>query len=69
MKYEIAIGDIIGSNIVDATLSLGIGPLIAPVAITASIAVSTGIYILFASFIMLSLIALSKKIDYKIFLI
>lgn len=37
---DLAMGDILGSSLVDATLSLGIGPLVAPVAITASLAVA-----------------------------
>lgn len=38
-ERDLAIGDIFGSSIVDASLSIGIGPLIAPTAITASLAV------------------------------
>lgn len=37
-KKDIAIGDITGSCLVDATLSIGVGPLIAPTAITAAMA-------------------------------
>ena len=36
---DLAIGDVMGSSFVDATLSVGIGPLIAPTLITASLAV------------------------------
>ncbi|MGI9627968.1 MAG: sodium:calcium antiporter, partial [Longimicrobiales bacterium] len=36
---DMALGDILGSSFVDATLSLGIGPLIAPTAVTAALAV------------------------------
>lgn len=38
-QSELAIGDALGSSFVDATLSIGIGPLIAPVAVTASLAI------------------------------
>lgn len=37
-KRDIAVGDIVGSCLVDATLSLGAGPLIAPTFVTASLA-------------------------------
>lgn len=36
---DMAIGDVFGSSMVDATLSIGIGPLIAPTAVTAELAV------------------------------
>lgn len=36
---DIAIGGVFGSSMVDATLSIGIGPLIAPTAVTADLAV------------------------------
>lgn len=38
-QRELAIGDALGSSFLDSTLSIGIGPLIAPVAVTASFAV------------------------------
>ena len=38
-QYDLAVGDALGSSFVDSTLSLGIGPLIAPIAVTSSIAV------------------------------
>ncbi len=62
-KYEIAIGNIIGSNIVDATFALGIGPLIHPITLSAAISSITIIYTIFASTVMLGLIAYRKRID------
>lgn len=38
-QSELAIGDALGSSFVDSTLSIGIGPLIAPVAVTSSLVV------------------------------
>ncbi len=38
-QTELAIGDALGASFIDSTLSIGIGPLIAPVAVTASLAV------------------------------
>jgi len=45
---DLAIGDAVGSSFVDATLSLGSGPLIAPTAITASFAVEGALLALVA---------------------
>lgn len=39
-QWDLAVGDAIGSSFVDATLSLGIGPLIAPIVVSAGVAVS-----------------------------
>lgn len=39
-QTELAIGDALGASFIDSTLSIGIGPLIAPVAVTASLAVA-----------------------------
>ncbi|TET60480.1 MAG: sodium:calcium antiporter [Promethearchaeota archaeon] len=66
--HQIAIGDIVGSCIVDATLSIGIGPVVFnqnPNYITASLAVPTVLYTLIASFIVFITIAARKKIDKK----
>lgn len=38
-QADLAVGDIFGSSMVDATLSLGIGPLVAPTLVTAGLAV------------------------------
>jgi cation:H+ antiporter len=39
-QWDLAVGDAIGSSFVDATLSLGIGPLVAPIVVSAGVAVS-----------------------------
>ncbi|HEY5686414.1 MAG TPA: hypothetical protein VIY70_13680 [Acidimicrobiia bacterium] len=36
---EMAVGDVMGSSMVDASLSIGAGPMVAPVAVTADLAV------------------------------
>ena len=64
-QYEIAIGDAIGSCIVDAGLSIGIGPLIFPVAVSARLAETTGLYALFASIAVLLVLAVRQKLDRK----
>lgn len=38
-QWDLAVGDAIGSSFLDSTLSLGIGPLVAPIAVTAGVAV------------------------------
>jgi cation:H+ antiporter len=64
-QYEIAIGDVIGSSIVDAGFSVGIGPLFFPTTVSGRIAETTGLYALFCSIIVLLLLALRQKLDNK----
>jgi cation:H+ antiporter len=63
--HQIAIGDIVGSCIVDSTLSIGIGQVLFPQTVTASLAVPTVLYTLVASFIVFSMIASRRKVDKK----
>lgn len=63
--HEIAIGDIVGSCIVDSTLSIGIGQALFPQAVTAKLAVPTVLYTLVASFIVFITIAARRKVDKK----
>ena len=63
--HSIAIGDIVGSCIVDSTLSIGIGQVFFPQAVTAELAVPTVLYTLIASIIVIVTIAVRKKIDKK----
>lgn len=44
----IALGDALGSSMIDATLSIGIGPLLFPAAVTARLAVTAALYTLVA---------------------
>jgi cation:H+ antiporter len=64
-QYEIVIGDAIGSCIVDAGLSIGIGPLFFPIAVSARLAETTGLYALFASIAVLFTLAIRQKLDKK----
>ena len=64
-QYEIAIGDAIGSSIVDAGFSIGIGPLFFPIKVSGRIAETTGLYALLGSIIVLSILALREKLDKK----
>ena len=64
--FELAIGDAIGSCIVDATVSIGIGQLFFPQVIAGESASITGLYAIFGSVIVILLLALRKKLDKKI---
>ncbi len=66
--HQIAIGDIVGSCIVDSTLSIGIGHVVFnqnPNWITGSLAIPTVLYTIIASFIVFTAIATRRKIDRK----
>lgn len=63
--HSIAIGDIVGSCIVDSTLSIGIGQIFWPQEVTAELAVPTVLYTLIVSMIVVFVIATRQKIDRK----
>jgi len=64
-QYELAIGDAIGSCIVNATLSCGIGPLFFPIKVSGELAMITGLYAIFGSIVVISTLALREKLDKK----
>lgn len=64
-QYEIAIGDAIGSSIIDAGFSIGVGTLFFPGNVTASIAESTGLYALLCSIVVVMILALRQRHDRK----
>ena len=64
-QYEIAIGDAIGSSIIDAGFSIGIGTLFFPGNVTASLAQKTGLYALMCSIVIVMILALRQKHDRK----
>jgi len=64
-QHSIAVGDILGSCIVDSTLSIGIGQVLFPQTVTATFAVPTVLFTLIASFIVITTVAIRKKIDKK----
>lgn len=64
-QHEIAIGDALGSCIVDASFSIGIGPLFFPITVSASLAETSGLYALLVSITVLSTLALREKLDRK----
>jgi cation:H+ antiporter len=63
--HSIAIGDIVGSCIVDSTLSIGIGQVFFPQAVSAELAVPTVLYTLIVSIIVIVVVAARQKMDKK----
>ncbi|MEM2930680.1 MAG: hypothetical protein QW797_07480 [Thermoproteota archaeon] len=62
-EYAIALGDIIGSNIVDSTLSIAAGPLIAPISFNGSLAFITGLWAFLVSLIVLLILGLKREMS------
>ncbi|RJS85696.1 hypothetical protein CW706_00680 [Candidatus Bathyarchaeota archaeon] len=63
-EYEVAVGDIIGSYIVDATLSIGIGQIF-PQTVASNLAGTTIPYTIFASLAVTLILTLEEKMDKK----
>ncbi len=63
--YEVAIGDIIGSCVVDASLSISIGQVLFPQPISRQIATTAITYTFIASVIVVSMLVLREKVDRK----
>jgi cation:H+ antiporter len=64
--FEVAIGDIIGSCIVDASLSISIGQALFPQPISVQLAETMLLYTLIASIIVISMLVLREKVDRKV---
>ena len=64
-QYELAIGDAIGSCLVDASVSVGIGPFFFPQAVSGDLALITGLYAIFGSIVVILTLALREKVDRK----
>jgi len=64
-NYNIAIGDILGSCIVDSTLSIAIGQALFPQKVSSELAIPTIIYALIASLIVIFVVAKREKMDKK----
>ena len=64
-QYDLAIGDAIGSCLVDATISVGIGQVFFPQAVSGRIAVITGLYAIFGSIVVVLTLALRERVDKK----
>ncbi len=64
-RFELILGNIMGSNIADATISMALGPLLFPNVFDAGIATVSGVYMLIASFIVIGLFAWKRRITRK----
>ena len=62
-KRDIAIGDIVGSCLVDATLSIGAGPLISPTAVTALLAIQGALIAIVFTALCLLVVGIRQKHD------
>lgn len=61
--FDIAIGDILGSCVVDATFSIGIGQFLFPQEVSTGLANHTIIYTMGVALIVILILALRKKMD------
>jgi cation:H+ antiporter len=61
----IALGDALGSSLIDSTLSVGIGPIVAPAEVTASLAVTATLYTLLAVAVAGGVLVARRKHDYS----
>ncbi|MDH3735008.1 MAG: hypothetical protein OEU54_15880 [Gemmatimonadota bacterium] len=59
--FGLALGNTLGSSFVDATLSIGIGPLLFPTAVTASLAVTGSLAAMAGIALIAMLLALSRR--------
>ena len=59
----IALGDVLGSSLVDATLSIGVGPIVAPAAVTPRLAIVGSLYSLVAIGVVGALLAARRRHD------
>ncbi len=64
-QYELAIGDVVGSCIVDASVAIGIGQVFFPQAVSGETALITGLYAIFGSIVVVLTLALREKVDKK----
>jgi len=62
---DLAIGDVLGSTMIDTTLSVGAGPLIAPVAVTANQVVPGSLLAAAVIALVVVLLALRRTLDWK----
>ena len=62
---ELALGDIIGSCLVDATVAIGLGHIFFPQAVSGTLALTTASYAGFASIAVVAIRAVRQKLDRK----
>jgi cation:H+ antiporter len=54
--FDLAVGDIIGSCIVDSTLAVGLGPIFFPIEVSGDSVFVTGLYALFVSIVVVGVL-------------
>ena len=64
-QYDIAIGDVIGSCIVDSTISIAIGQFLFPQEVTPELAIPTIIYTICVSIVVIAIVGTREKVDKK----
>ena len=64
-EYTLAIGDIIGSCIVDSTISIAIGQFLFPQSVSAQLAIPAILYTIFASLIVIMVVSKRQIMDWK----
>ena len=64
-QYDLAIGNVIGSCIVDSTISIAIGQLFWPQTITAELAIPTILYTICVSIVVIVVVSVRGKMDKK----
>jgi cation:H+ antiporter len=64
-QYDLAIGNVIGSCIVDSTISIAIGYLFWPQKVTASLAIPTILYTICVSIVVIVVVSVRGKMDKK----
>lgn len=64
-ERDLAIGDIFGSSLVDATLSIGIGPAVAPTVISSDLAVRGSLFAMAALAAVTLLLTFVRRHDWK----
>ncbi|MEJ2293380.1 MAG: hypothetical protein P8Y23_01260 [Candidatus Lokiarchaeota archaeon] len=64
-EFTLAIGDIIGSCIVDSTISIAIGQFLFPQSVSAELAIPAILYTIFASLIVIIIVSKRQIMDWK----
>jgi cation:H+ antiporter len=62
-QYNIAVGDILGSCLVDATLSIGLGQFLFPQKVSTVLANQTILYTILVAVVVIALLAVRRKLD------
>lgn len=65
-QTELAIGDIMGSSLLDSSISIGIGPLLFPTLVSGGPAIFTWLYVILGVLIVTLLLSYSGRVDKKV---